>query len=130
MRNVTCTTVPFGLTGGGPLQGSAVGVPAAMGTLLDASVGKISGVDAIGANVGGGGSVGVGGMGVAVGIAAWVMASCVETIATAVFCISDTLNVGVGAGPQADSAAIINMAITDRNFRFMFISVGGYFYHK
>ena len=78
----------------------------------------------------GNGGTSVGGTDVAVGIAALVMAICVETMAMAVFCISVTLKVGVGAGPQADNTAMVSMAITDRKFRFMFISVGGYFYHK
>jgi hypothetical protein len=64
--------------------------------------------------------VGVGGMGVAVGIAAFVWAYWVITIGKAVFCMSVTLKVGWAAAPHAVSMVMMSMEITVGIFLFIF----------
>jgi hypothetical protein len=56
------------------------------------------------------------GMGVAEGIAAFVKAYWVITIGKAVFCISETLKVGVGAGPHAASMMVMSMEMLAGTF--------------
>ena len=58
------------------------------------------------------------GVAVAVGSAAFVMAISVHAAATAVFCISIVLTVGV-AGPQAVRVRIIMIDASYRNFLFI-----------
>jgi hypothetical protein len=60
------------------------------------------------------------GFGVADGIAAFVKAYWVITRGKAVFCISATLKVGVGAGPQAASERMMSRVILNRLFLIIF----------
>ena len=86
-----------------------------------------------GARVGAGGKVGrgvkvivaVGGIGVAVevGIAACVNVTAIHASATAVPRNSSTVNVGVGAGPQADIMAIMSVERMVKYFFFILFSV-------
>jgi hypothetical protein len=92
---------PASATFNGLLQlfGSA-GADVAVGRVAGSNVGMING-SAVKVGKGVGLGVSVGGRGVAVGIAAWVMATTVHAAATAVLLTSAGAMVGVPCGPQA-----------------------------
>jgi len=87
-----------------------------VGTTEIDCVGSGIGVD-VGGKVGTG--VSVGGMGVAVGRAAWVSATIVQAAATAVPWTSAALRVGSGSGPQA----LVKNALANKIVRSFFICV-------
>jgi hypothetical protein len=101
-----------------------LGVGVALGLATEAPIGVFEAINANGvivaSSIVGMGGMGEGGTGVAVGNAAFVKASWVIIIGTAVFCISMTLKVGWDAAPHAVSIVIRNMETTNRLLLFIF----------
>ncbi len=99
-----------------------MGVGVALGLGTAALIGVFGATKAKGVMVArsivGEGGTSVGGIDVAVGIAAFVKAIWVMMMGTAVFCMSVTLKVGCDV-PQADSPAINNIEITDSMLLFI-----------